>query len=247
MNTLPSEQVAASGGLPPTLLPVRGLLFAMGDVLYDATVWRLWLLRLLANIGLRTHYRAFFRVWDDDFLPAAHCGLRSRDEALADFLRSVGLSPGQVDEVLIASGAKRRILEATLRPLPGVRAAISRLAVEQIRLGVLSDSDLPASDLRRRLEVLRLPGFTTVVSSRETGFAKPAPQGYRLALQQMELAPAHVAFVGRDAQELAGARALGMPTIAFNYEAEVSADLCLNRLDTLTDLLAQRRLMAAAS
>lgn len=31
-----------------------GLLFDMGDVLYDATVWRRWLLQLLHKMGLHT-------------------------------------------------------------------------------------------------------------------------------------------------------------------------------------------------
>ena len=52
----------------PTSLPgVRGVLFDMCNVLFDNTVWRRWVLKVLGRLGLHTNYRSFFRVWDRDY------------------------------------------------------------------------------------------------------------------------------------------------------------------------------------
>src|SRR5687768_3292479 len=67
---------------------VRGLLFDMGDVLYDATLWRRWLLQILARMGVHATYRDFYRVWDHDYLRAVHRGERDYHEAFSAFLQS---------------------------------------------------------------------------------------------------------------------------------------------------------------
>ena len=86
----------ASGGLPG---PVRGVLLDTCNVLYDDTVWRRWVLQLLTHLGLSTSYRCFFHVWERDFLGEVHCGRRDFWEAFEAFLRAVGLSRGQIEEV----------------------------------------------------------------------------------------------------------------------------------------------------
>src|SRR3569623_1380083 len=78
----------------------------MGDVLYDATLWRRWLLRLLQRMGLHTQYRTFFKIWDVEFLNEVHCGRREYSEAFQAFLLSAGLSRGQIDEVEAARQAR---------------------------------------------------------------------------------------------------------------------------------------------
>src|SRR5690348_9183710 len=103
---------------------VRGLLFDMGDVLHDATLWRRWLFQLLGRIGLNARYRTLFRVWDEEFLGDVYRGRREYGEAFHAFLLSLGLSRGQIDEVQAASQARKRELELNVRPLPGVRDTV---------------------------------------------------------------------------------------------------------------------------
>ncbi len=124
---------------------VRGLLFDMGDVLYDATLWRRWLLQILARMGVHAAYREFYRVWDRDYLPAVHCGQRDYHEAFCAFLQSLGLARGVIEEIEAASQARRRELIATLRPLPGVRPTLCQLHAAGFPLGVLSDSESPGA------------------------------------------------------------------------------------------------------
>lgn len=220
---------------------VEGLLFDMGDVLYDATGWRRWLLQLLARMGLHTRYRSLFRIWDDEFLDDVHRGRREYGEAFQAFLLSIGLSRGQIDEVQAASLARKRELERHARPLPGVRGTIERLASRGVTLAVLSDSEQNADELGAQLRRLGLGGrFSAVLSSIDIEYTKPSPVCYRAALTAMDLAAEQVAFVGHDGAELAGARAVGLLTAAFNYDAGAKADHYLTRFDELLDLVERR-------
>ncbi len=231
----------------PRPLQVRGLVFDMGDVLYDATLWRRWLLKLLARMDIHAPYRSFYRVWDRDYLPAVHRGQRDYHEAFVAYLQTQGLSRGQIEEVEAASLARRRELLATLRPLPGVRETLFQLQTAGFSLAVLSDSESSAKELRERLARLGIDhAFDAVLSSLDLGVTKPAALGYRTALEALQL-PAHqVAFVGHDAEELAGAAAVGMASIAFNYDCEVAADLYLKRFEELLQFVEYRPSLAAA-
>ncbi|HVA48001.1 MAG TPA: HAD family hydrolase [Pirellulales bacterium] len=221
--------------------PVQGLLFDMGDVLYDATGWRRWLLQLLSRMGLHTHYRTLYHIWDDDFLADVYRGRRDYHEAFQSFLLSIGLSHGQIDEVQAASQARKRDLEANARPLPGVRATVSRLAGQGVALAVLSDSEQDGDGLRAQLGRLGLGGyFSAVLSSIDLEYTKPSPVCYRAALAAMQLASDDVAFVGHDGDELVGARAVGLQTIAFNYGPGAVADHYLTRFDELLQVVDAR-------
>lgn len=226
---------------------VAGLLFDMGDVLFDTTLWRRWLLKVLARLGVHTNYRIFYHIWDHDFLADVHCGRRSFCEAFESFLLAVGLSRAQIDEVKASCEARRADWERTVRLLPGVRPTLERLAAAGLVLGVLSDAEDPGEVLARQLEQMGLPGiFSAVVSSRDVGRSKPDPLNYAAALSAIGLPASKVAFVGHDALELAGAARAGMSTIAFNFEPVAEADVYLARFDQLVDVVLSHEQLAAA-
>jgi HAD superfamily hydrolase (TIGR01509 family) len=218
--------------------PLEGLLFDMGDVLYDATLWRRWLLRVLSQLGVHTNYRSFFHIWDHDFLDDVYRGRREFCEAFRAFLLSVGLSSGQIDEVEAACQARRNQWELSVRLLPGVKSTLGKLHAAGMVMGVLSDSEYPAAVLGERLERLGLGStFNTVVSSIDLERIKPEPVCYRTALGSMGLSADRVAFVGHDTEELAGAAGVGMATIAFNYDADAKADVFITRFEEILPLV----------
>ena len=215
-----------------------GILFDMCNILYDDTVWRRWVLRLLSRLGLSTNYCSFFRIWDRDYLDEVHRGQREFRQAFASFLRCAGLSSGQIDEVEAASHARRRHLEAHSRPLPGVRNTLWRLRQQGFAMGVISNSEHPAAALRRRLQRFGIEKlFPTVVSSIDLNCCMPDAASYLVALQFMKLPPDKVAFVGHDRLELAGAQAVGMPTVAFNFDNDAQADVHISRFEELIEVL----------
>ena len=236
----------ASHAPPRVLAGIRGLVFDMGDVLYDAGAWRRWLGRLLGRMGVSIERSTLFRIWDRQYLDDVHRGAREYHEAFVSFLRDLGLSAGQMEEVLAASWARKRELESQVIPMAGARPALAKLFSMGVRLGVLSDSEQPAAQLQHLLARLGLePYFASVVSSRDIGETKPAPACYQASLAALGLEPQEAAFVGHDALELAGAARLGMATIAFNFEPDAVADVYLYRIDALPALLAGGRARAA--
>ncbi len=226
---------------------VRGVLFDACNVLYDNTLWRRWLLQLLSRLGLHTNYRCFFRVWDREFLDEVCRGRRTFGEAFRSFLRSAGLSSGQIDEVEAACKARHRELQAGTLPLPGVKSTLHQLHKAGVVLGAISNSEYSASAQRQWLDRFSLGGcFTTVVSSIDLGQTMPDPGCYMKALGEMQLSPKEVAFVGHDTLEMSGASELGMPTIAFNFEPDVRADVYLTRFEELVDVVTRRPFLTAA-
>jgi HAD superfamily hydrolase (TIGR01509 family) len=229
------------------LRPVRGLLFDPGDVLYDATLWRRWLFKLLARLGLRTNYRSFFHLWDHEYLADVYRGKRDFHEALESFLLAAGLSHGQIDEVEMACKGRRCQDEAAARPLAGIKATLRALRASGTVLGVVGNYEHPVSVLASHLDHLGLEGlFDAVVSSFDLGSTLPEPPCYQAALAAMRLPPEQVAFVGHDSDELAGAARVGMQTIAFNFDPEAQADAYLVRFDELLDMAAAAPRSAAA-
>jgi HAD superfamily hydrolase (TIGR01509 family) len=219
-------------------MDVAALLFDLDGVLYDDTVWYRWLFRLLGRMGLHTQYRAFFHVWQHEFLDDVHRGQRDFWDALRAFLLTSGLTTGQTDEVLAAGHARRRQLQESIRPLPGVLAVTAKLQARGIPLAILCNSAYPADDVAVLLRRLGLSGrFQPVLSSYDLHYTKPAPQSYRAALSALSLEPPQVAYVGHDDAELAGARAVGMQTIAINYDRDAEADCFLQGFHELRDVV----------
>lgn len=221
--------------------PVAGLVFDMGDVLFDATVWRRWLLQLLGRMGLQTHYRSFYRVLDSDYLGNVYRGDTTFEQAFSAYLLTLGLTSGQIDEIKAASGARKRLSEEQARALPGVRSTLDQLKQRGIRLGVLADAEWPAATLGQRLARMGLGGlFDAIVSSRDLGHTKPAAICYRQVLEQLGCRPSQTAFVGHVAADLAGAHRAGMRTLAFNFDDDACADLYLGRFDEILQVVADR-------
>ncbi|NLS92186.1 MAG: HAD family hydrolase [Planctomycetaceae bacterium] len=218
--------------------PIEGLLLDTCNVLYDATGWRRWLLQVLRRFGLHSHYRSLFHVWEKDYLRPVFRGQCDFCHALRTFLQALGLSPGQIEEVAAACQTRRIRWEADTRLLPGVKSTLRRLSSAGIPLAIVSNSEYPGHVLRERLERMGLQDMlTAVVSSRDLGRIKPDPICYQTALKALNVPADLAAFVGDDPDELAGARRLGLQTIAFNPTYEPDSDITLTRFADLLELV----------
>ena len=226
---------------------VRGLLFDLDNVLCDATSWWRWLVQLVTRMGLATDYDTFYGTWRTKYLGEVHCGRREQAEALETFLLSEGLSRGQVDEIEAAGQARRRELDREMLPLPGVRKTLAMLEARGMSMGVLADADEPAIGLCQRLARMGIESrFCAVVSSFDLERTKPDAACYQAALALLGLPPEQVAYVGHRSDDVRGAAKAGMPTIAFNYDAGVRANVYLERFNDLLEVLEAAPLRAAA-
>jgi HAD superfamily hydrolase (TIGR01509 family) len=218
--------------------PPTAVLFACENVLYDATVWERWLVRLLRHVHVQIDQESFGRHWEQESVPEIHCGHREFDEAFRDYLRQLGLARGLIDEVAAASQGRRHQFLREARPLPSIRQTVIALAQQGLALGLLADSELGAADLERHLTRLGFGGrFQFLLSSVELGHTKADPEGYRAAAVRFGRPAERIAFVGSHPQHLTAAARLGMPTIAFNYDHQARADLYLRQFDELPAIL----------
>ena len=176
-----------------------------------------------------------------------HRGRRCFCDALGEYLASLGLSPGQIEELQAAAQAQRRSVQGVVRPLTGVRTTLRELHQSGITLAVLCNSEQSGDAIKQWLERFGMgPYFRAVISSIDLGLSMPDPASYGAALRAMRLPPHRVAFVGHNAVELAGAAALGMTTVAFNGDADARANLVLDRFEDLLQVAAPMTYAAAA-
>lgn len=232
--TLPLAQKAAD-----ISEPIAGIVFEVDNVLCDGTTWRRWLMHALSQLGLYTHYGPFFRIWEHDFLPVAQRGEESFVDVFRRFIQSAGLSPGAVDELLTAGISQRQQMEQSARPFPCVGSTLEAFQQASIKLAVLSDTTETKQVISEKLVRLGLSEYLpTVLTSGELKTVKPDAACYEATLQALGLKASQVLFIAARSQDLAGATAAGMRTIAFNYESSAKADAFVDRFVDLKQLVA---------
>ena len=125
--------------------------------------------------------------------------------------------------------------DANVQFFEGVSETLWALKKQGFLLSIVTDT---ANSISTKLKWFERGGFghvwDSIISSMDIGTRKPDPTIYQAALQQLGVTPDQAVFVGHRASELAGARAIGMRTIAFNYDEDASADFFIERF---TDLL----------
>ncbi len=232
-------RLAVSSGRGASLgSPVRAVVIVAGDVLFDQTAWHRWLLQLLMRMGIHTHFGPFCHVWEGDYLSDVHRGKGEYWASLRRFLQATGLSRGQIEEVIAASIPRRRELEERARPLPGVRATLSRLADMPIKLATVANTHQPHTQLQCRLNRLGLAEyFDDVISSHDVGAVLPEADIYHAIVSKLDLNPEQVAFVAHKPHELHGAMRVGLQAVACCCLDEVKTQYRLNQLSELPETL----------
>lgn len=145
-------------------------------------------------------------------------------------------------EDLAAGISAMSLDDNTVEIIDGVPETINQLKAQGYLLGIITDTALSYS---KKLKWFENYGFghvwDTVISSKEMGIRKPSPVMYEQAVNQAGICAHDAVFIGHKKSELDGARAVGMQTVAFNYEEDARADVYIqNFRDLLTIPLLQR-------
>lgn len=214
---------------------IKGIFFDAAGVFYERQeTTRAFALRLLAERGYAVQLEDGVR---HERGPAEREAMRGgvTPEAYWDgFLQRRGMA---------AASERSATVEAIVahtddvHALPGGREALSGLKARGFTLGVITDTMYP---LERKMGWLAKAGvadlFDIVACSTELGVHKPDPAIYQNALQQSGLSAHETAFVGHDTRELAGARQVGMATVAVHYDPDAQADYYVGSLLGLLDV-----------
>ena len=138
-------------------------------------------------------------------------GRRVRETGpMASYLASLGIGESEMQGFLeLRREWTRGILG---RPRDGVLETVAELRARGIRTGLITVCSEDVVDVWAETPFAGL--FDAEVFSSACGLSKPDPRIYRLALDQLGLAPAETVFVGDGANdELAGAERVGMRAI----------------------------------
>ena len=215
---------------------IRGFIFDIGDVIYDASPWRKWLLRELRTIGVNINYIGLVARWEA-LLADVYIGKSPYWERFENLLLGLGVVGEQANRLKEASQHKGRSVQLRREPFPNVVSTMSELKSLGYRLAALSDTESTAEKVVDNLRRLRVDNyFDSVTTSFDCGFSKPSSEAYRVACRSLGLDYHRCAFVGHDIDELAGASSTGLTSIAFNYDPDAIADIFIDRFDQLLDL-----------
>jgi putative hydrolase of the HAD superfamily len=214
----------------PESTKIRGLIFDAGDILYFRPERGAKFIAFLKEQGLEISAEYIQRKKVIEY--RAYRGEINHDEYRESIVRMYGITQPEQ----LARGKQALIDDdANVAFFDGVPETLLALKEQGYMLAIVTDT---ANSISSKLSWFERGGFghvwDSIVSSMDLGTRKPDPKIYQAALQQLGLTPAEAAFVGHRTSELAGARAVGMQTIAFNYDKDASADYFI---DNFADLL----------
>jgi putative hydrolase of the HAD superfamily len=208
---------------------IRGLLFDAGDILYFRPQRGHRFAAFLHELGLEVHPDHVRKKKAIEY--QAYRGQITHDEYREAVVGIYGLTqPEQVargKQALIDDDGNVAFFE-------GVPETLCAVKKQGFLLGIVTDT---ANSISSKLNWFERGGFghvwDSIISSIDIGARKPDFRIYHAALQQLGLTADQVVFVGHRASELAGARAVGMHTVAFNYDRDASADYFIEKFSDL--------------
>jgi len=209
--------------------PIQAILFDAGDIIYHRPHRGRQFNAFLRELGLNPDnpHTAEKSILSDK----AYAGQISQDSYREAIVRLYGITqPEQIErgkQVLCKE-------DDNVHFFTGVRETLTALKEKGYLLGIVTDT---ASPVYVKLRWFEKGGFgavwDTIISSKELGIRKPDPRLYMAALQQLGLTAEQAIFVGHKATELDGARAVGLKTVAFNYEKSARADYYIEKFADL--------------
>jgi putative hydrolase of the HAD superfamily len=209
---------------------IRALIFDAGDVLYFRPQRGRHFAAFLKELGLEPSPN--FSQQKKAIQSQAYRGKLTHEEYREAMVGIYGLTqPNLVErgkQALIADDGNVSFFE-------GVPETLLELKRQGYLLGIVTDT---ANSISAKLKWFERGGFghvwDSIISSMDIGTRKPDPKIYQAVLQQLGLSPDQAIFVGHKPSELDGARAVGMQTVAFNYDQDARAD---HFIETFSDLL----------
>lgn len=229
------ESVLKESGKPQhsrTSHRVKALFFDAGDILYYRPERDRYLSEFLA--GRKVKKSPDFDTERKRIKDLAFSGQMRRHDYYRELIRLYGITdPQDIDEGMRAISRD----DDTVAIFEGVPETINALKERGYLLGIITDTAMPFT---RKLNWFDSHGFgrvwDVVISSKEMGVRKPAPSMYEEALNQTGVSPTEAVFVGHKTHELDGAHAVGMKTVAFNYDLDARADVYIKKFSDLLSL-----------
>jgi FMN phosphatase YigB (HAD superfamily) len=208
---------------------IRALIFDAGDILYFRPARGHGFAAFLKELGLEI--RPDHAQQKKAIEYQAYRGQITHDEYREAVVGIYGVT--QPDQV---ARGKQALTDddSNVAFFEGVPETLCALKEQGFLLGIVTDT---ANSISSKLNWFERGGFghvwDSIISSMDVGTRKPDAKIYHAALQQLGLTAEHIVFVGHRAAELAGAREVGMQTVAFNYDKDARADYFIEKFSDL--------------
>jgi putative hydrolase of the HAD superfamily len=230
LDILRSANSRQAAPVPPS--PIQALLFDAGDVLYYRPRRGQLFSEFLAQSGLDPANAS--KAARDALAHQAYQGLISQDQYREALVRLHGVSePEQIERGKQAIASE----DDDVQFFPGVAETLIALKEMGYLLGIITDT---ANSVSTKLRWFENGGFghvwDSIISSKDIGARKPDPRLYQAALQQLGINTEQAVFVGHKISELDGAHAVGLKTVAFNYDRAAQADYYIENFSDLLSL-----------
>jgi len=234
-NLSPSEL------LNPSSPKFKALIFDVGDILYDASVWRKWLTEELAGTyGKSVTYPQLVEAWEAQLVDV-YKGRAEYWDRFTALMHQFGLSEDQVTQIEASAREKGKSVQVDRQPMPEVPETLAKLQTGAVKLIALSDSESGEAGIRKNLNQLGIEQyFDAVVSSFAIGHVKPEPEAFDYAIAQSGCTKAECGFVAHDIDELEGAQAHDLFAIGYNYHPDAPADAYVESFSELLTLVSLR-------
>jgi putative hydrolase of the HAD superfamily len=210
-------------------LNVRALIFDAGDILYYRPERGVKFAAFLKSQGLELSPDHGKRRKTIEH--KAYRGEINHDEYREAVVKLYNIK----DPEQLARGKQALIDDdANVSFFEGVPETLSALKEKGYLLAIITDT---ANSISSKLGWFERGGFghvwDAIVSSMDMGVRKPDPKPYHAALSQLGISADQAVFIGHRKLELMGAQAVGMKTIAFNYDKDAIADFYINQFPDL--------------
>lgn len=208
---------------------IRALIFDAGDVLYYRPERGAKFSRFLKALGKDVNLNLVQAQKAIEH--KAYRGQISDDEYRDSIVRLYGITESEQIE-----RGKQALIDDDFNVafFDGIAETLQALKRQGFLLAIITDT---ANTISAKLAWFERGGFghvwDSIVSSKEIGTRKPDPRIYERALQQLGITADQAVFIGHKSSELHGAKALGMKTVAFNYDEDATADYYLAQFPDL--------------
>jgi HAD superfamily hydrolase (TIGR01549 family)/HAD superfamily hydrolase (TIGR01509 family) len=208
---------------------VRALLFDAGDILYHRPYGDRKLRAFLSDLG-----KANKEIPEEKKKALRDQAFRGTISQSQYRQACLGLY-GVTEPELVERGSRAMDEDDKgIHFIKGVPETLKSLKEKGYMLGIVTDT---ANPIHVKLSWFERGGFgnvwDSIISSHEIGVEKPDPRIYNAALQQLGLSARQAVFVGHSPEELDGAHAIGMKTIAFNPDKTAKADYYISKFSDL--------------
>jgi HAD superfamily hydrolase (TIGR01509 family) len=188
---------------------IKGLIFDIGDIIYDIPLNYKYISPFMTAIGVE---QILFKV--------------------TAFITKMGFYKKIYTEQDIEK------LRKQIKPREGVIETLKALKHKKIKIVFLTDTIQSPEKVNSRLEAIGVtPYVDSVVCSSQIGTYKPHKEAYDAALKETKAKQNDVMFVGHAKDELEGAQKAGLKTIGYNMDRGAKSDFCAEHFSDILKIV----------